>query len=331
MKDVIFITWEKHQRTRTICTKLGIKLYEKISVHKGLKRYISLCASTIKVIAKERPRVLVAQNPSVILCILALALRPFFRYQLFIDAHNEAVIPYIHNNTAFRFIARLLARKANLTIVTNSILAETVINHGGKPFILPDLLPASRNEPISLHSANDHFQITLISTYAPDEPYDEVFQAISNIPGNLKMFVTGRVPKNMDNKNIDPRIELTGYLSDQDYDALLHASDLIIDLTTMENCLVCGAYEALALEKPMILSKDPVNEELFPCAVLTGNDAISISTAIKLAITDIKDIQRKTSVYKDKFSEKEQQNLSQFIEMINDDQHSNLFDKEKTY
>ena len=35
----------------------------------------------------------------------------------------------------------------------------------------------------------------------------------------------------------------------------MNSVDATIDLTTRENCLVCGAYESLAAGKPMILSK----------------------------------------------------------------------------
>lgn len=317
MNNVIFISWEKHQRTRTICAKLGIALHEKISIYHGIKRYLSLGIATIKTINAEKPRVLITQNPSVILCLLALALRPFYKYRLFIDAHNEAVIPYIHNKAPFRFIARYLARKADLIIVTNSILAQTVTSYGGRPIIFPDLLPIAKHETQQdTLSAKNSFQITLISTYAPDEPYHNVFEAFRTIPGNVEMFVTGKIPQYLDSSAIDSRIHLTGYLSDHEYEQLLQNSDLIIDLTTMENCLVCGAYEALSIEKPMILSKDQVNDELFPCAVLTKNDAPSIAAAIQSAITDIQAIKTRTAHYKVTFSEKEKKNLSHFIEII---------------
>lgn len=146
MNNVIFISWEKHQRTRTICAKLGIPLHEKISAYHGIKRYLSLCVATLKTINTEKPKVLITQNPSVILCVLALAFRPFYKYRLFIDAHNEAIIPYIHNKALFRFIARYLAKKADLVIVTNNVLAQTVTSYGGKPIIFPDLLPIAKHE-----------------------------------------------------------------------------------------------------------------------------------------------------------------------------------------
>lgn len=316
MSNVIFVTWEKHQRTRTLCTKLGITLCEKLNPHKGVKRYISLLISTIRTIHKEKPDVLITQNPSVILCVLALVLRPIYRYRLFIDAHNEAITPYIHDNFVFRLIAKQLAKKADLVIVTNKVLSNTVNSYGGNSFILPDLLPDTLNNSAPAPRPRGYFQITLISTYAPDEPYQNVFEAICQLDDNIKMFVTGKIPKHLQTDHIDSRIHLTGYLSDHDYEQLLHESDLIIDLTTMENCLVCGAYEALAIEKPMVLSKDPVNEELFPCAVLTHNDAISIARSIKSALSDMDYLQNQTSLYKATFHEKEKRNLSLFLEKI---------------
>ena len=37
----------------------------------------------------------------------------------------------------------------------------------------------------------------------------------------------------------------------------------MLDLTLKPNCLVCGAYEALALQKPMVLTGNPATRDLF--------------------------------------------------------------------
>src|SRR5690606_17758823 len=38
---------------------------------------------------------------------------------------------------------------------------------------------------------------------------------------------------------------------------------LVLDLTLKPNCLVCGAYEALAAHRPMVLSDNPATVDLF--------------------------------------------------------------------
>ena len=63
-------------------------------------------------------------------------------------------------------------------------------------------------------------------------------------------------------------MRLTRYLSEDDYVALLRDADVIVDLTTRENCLVCGAYEALALARPLVVSETAALRELL------GNGAL---------------------------------------------------------
>ena len=60
---------------------------------------------------------------------------------------------------------------------------------------------------------------------------------------------------------------------------------MICDLTLKPDCLVCGAYEALALAKPMVLSDNPATREIFgSAAVLTDNSAADIARAVATAV-----------------------------------------------
>jgi hypothetical protein len=56
---------------------------------------------------------------------------------------------------------------------------------------------------------------------------------------------------------------LTGFLDEQDYWELLASSDAVMDLTTLADCLVCGAYEAIAVNRPMILSNNAASAATF--------------------------------------------------------------------
>jgi len=49
-------------------------------------------------------------------------------------------------------------------------------------------------------------------------------------------------------------LTLTAFIDDNAYVTLLYSCDLIVDLTTREDCLVCGAYESVSAEKPLLLS-----------------------------------------------------------------------------
>lgn len=263
MNKYLFITWERHQRTRSLCNKMDIKLFEVLSSKTGLRRYLDVIPRTIHIIRANKPRILFVQNPSLVLAILAVIFKYFFRYELIIDAHNEAIEPFIHNTFIVRALSKLIISLANKTIVTNNVLEQKVNDNKGEAIILPDFLPDINPRGYLALPENTPCEITLICTYAADEPYKEVFEAIGELGASAVLNVTGRIPEELKSAQLPVNIKLVGFLSEHDYWETLFKSHIIIDLTTMKDCLVCGAYEALAIEKPILLSASEASQLLF--------------------------------------------------------------------
>lgn len=299
MQYIKWISWEDHQRTRGICDYLSIHP-DIVNCHeKSIKRYLILLTKTYFILKGSQIRVLIVQNPSLVLTVFVFFLRYFFKYKLIVDAHNEAVQPYIHDNFLIRSISYFLLKHADLTIVTNNYLAEFVKEKGGNYFVLPDKIPVVECiKSITLPS--DSFNLILIATYAADEPIIEIIDAANMLKNNITLYVTGNYTKLKKNyiEKLPKNIIFTGYLSNEDYWAYLKASDAIIDLTTMDNCLVCGAYEAVAMEKPLILSGNNASIEYFSKGVLfTDNTLEDIKNVMKSIVesreelaVDIKDL-----------------------------------------
>lgn len=282
MQKPLFITWIEHRRTRHLCERLDLPLVELISRKRGIRRYLELAARTISTLVRHRPEVLLVQSPSIVLALLALTLRPFFRYKLIVDAHNEAVEPYLHQSIYVRKITSLLLRRADITLVSNSQLSKTVRESGGTALVLPDAIP--RPPAFPKIELSGQFRVVLISTFAGDEPIEAVFDAMRATGVGIHLYVTGNFNKlSQETRNSLPsNITLTGFLAEEEYWATLASCDAVMDLTTMPNCLVCGAYEAIALSKPLLLSRNDASVELFgPFAVFTENDAISIGNALR--------------------------------------------------
>ena len=60
-----------------------------------------------------------------------------------------------------------------------------------------------------------------------------------------------------------------------------------MDLTTRDNCLVCGAYEGVAAGKPLILSDSRATREYFSRGVVyTDNTPESIERCLREALAD---------------------------------------------
>jgi glycosyltransferase involved in cell wall biosynthesis len=226
------------------------------------------------------------QNPSLMLALLVLALRPLFRYRLVVDAHNEAVRPFIHTAWPVPFIARLLLRRADLTIVTNGNLAGVVEKFGGRPFVLSDSLPQTPLEPGPARHVDGAFEIMVVSTYAPDEPIAEILDCAAKLGGEFRFHITGNDRKLAPSlrAKLASNVRLTGFLPEHDYWALMRDSHLVLDLTLMPDCLVCGAYEALALQRPMVLSDSEASRELFgQVAILSGSRSADIEQSLRQA------------------------------------------------
>ena len=281
-RAIAWITWEDHRRTREIARALDLDL--NVLEYSGGRwsRYSTLALRTLRFLGRTRPRVLVVQNPSIALTALAALLRGVYGYRLVVDAHNEAVDPYIHTAKPIRWLSRRLLRAADLTVVTNSILAEMVRRAGGTPAVLPDRVPTPPHS--EGRRLSEKFNLVLISTFAPDEPLEAILEAVASVGDHLLLHVTG------DHGKLSARhralagdnVHFKGYLNEHDYWELLRSADGVLDLTLMDNCLVCGAYEALAVGKPMILSANEATMRYFgPAAIYVENSAADIARGLR--------------------------------------------------
>ena len=274
MNNVIWISWQDHRRTSGICNYLSIDLYVIRSTRKSVARYMQLIHETFRVLMTQKPKVLLVQNPSIVLTSLCVLLRPFFHYRLIVDAHNEAVEPYVHDNILVRGVSRFLMRRADITIVTNEYLADTVRSCGGDAVVLPDRLPeVDAVSPVEL--STDTFNLVLIATYAPDEPIMAILNAAAMLQDRLSLFVTGdytRLDASI-RRQLPANIVFTGFLSNADYWGYLTSADAIMDLTSMDNCLVCGAYEGAAVARPLVLSRNDATVRYFSRGVVYTDDS----------------------------------------------------------
>lgn len=287
MKDseVVAITWFGHRRTESLCRRLGWTYWVVETPSRGLIRYLRLAPRTVRRIARTKPRVLVVQNPSLVLTALCLILRPFLGYLLVVDAHNEAVQPFLSTGIPLRWISKLCLRHADVTIVTNEALARIVQFTGGTPFVLPDPLPEPpRVVAMGRSEEQPGFRVTVISTFSADEPLAEMLHAASLFEGTAEFAVTGnlkRLPQAL--REQAPRnVRFTGFLGEADYWKLLSSCDVVMDLTLMPDCLVCGAYEAIAVRRPVLVTDCAAARAWFgEAAIYVHNDIGSIERALR--------------------------------------------------
>lgn len=282
---MLALSWFEHRRTRELCAGLNVELALLATRRRGLTRYLLLTVRTLALLLRRRPRVLLVQNPSLVLGVLCLSLRPMFRFRVIVDAHNEAVEPYENPHAWIRWLSRWVIRHADLTIVTNRQLAQKVREQGGRPFILPDRIPTP--PPGVGNSLGAGFNVVLIATFAKDEPVAAIFEAVRDAA--LQLYVTGNSHKLAARvvAGVPANVHFTGFLGESDYWSLLRSADAVIDLTLKSDCLVCGAYETLALGKPLLLSNNEASIELFgDGALFTDNTPRDIRLALERLRTE---------------------------------------------
>jgi glycosyltransferase involved in cell wall biosynthesis len=204
-----------------------------------------------------------------------------------------------------------------LTIVTNENLAHEVKKNGGSPFVLEDKTPVF--DSLTRIKLKGKYNLTFICTFEKDEPYQEVIKGASLIDPSICIYVTGEYEKAAYElrKFALPNLVFTGFLSDRDYKNLLFSSDVIMDLTLMRDCLVCGAYEAVALGKPMILSNTEALKAYFSMgAVYTENTAKAIAVAITTALETKDKLQEEVIKLRTQLQRKWQKKLAQLLTIM---------------
>ncbi len=279
----IWISWPYHRRSDYLAREFGCAYYHFGSSNQSrLARYARGFADTLRTLFRERPGILFVQNPSLMLTVLAVILRPFFRYVLVNDFHTPYISFSSLGGSIFWKIQKFCIRFSDITIVTNERFRLQL--GAGTIMILPDILP--RFDIGGTRPLEGEKNILYICTFAQDEPYRNVMGAAGLLGPGTHIYITGNYRKaGIDIEDIPPGVHMTGYLPDADYLELMNSVDAVMVLTEQENCIVCGGYEGLSLSKPLILSGTEALREYFSAgAVYVKHDRESIAAGIKEAL-----------------------------------------------
>ncbi|MFK5951354.1 MAG: hypothetical protein QM500_21575 [Methylococcales bacterium] len=230
-------------------------LHELVYDAPAWRRYPVLIVKTIAVIRKNRPEIIFAQNPSLLLAGLSVLLGKLFSIPVIIDAHNAGLFPLEGKSKGLNQLASFINNRAATVIVSNDKLKDYVQNSGGRAFVVPDPVPTiTCAEQRTLRE--DSFNIVFVCSWADDEPYAEVIRMANDLDNSICIYMTGNSKGRASEAGIElpDNVVLTGFLKNSEYEALLCECDAVMVLTKRDDCLVCGAYEGVAVEKPMILS-----------------------------------------------------------------------------
>ncbi len=283
INNALWITWGEQIRNRTLATLLGVRLVA-INYDGGrVLRYLKSSLRTIKIIRESRPAVVISPNPSIVHAYLLLLLRRLYGFSLISDAHHAGMeaqnsLPF------FQTLLDAFNARVDLVIVTNEEHAGYAASLGGRPFICQDPLPRL---PMAANIKGDGIakSVFFICSFDKDEPYDAALAAFKRLKeAGFSLFVSGDWKRVSLDVARYPWINFLGFIPESDFYGYLKQCSVILDLTTMENCLVCGAYEALSARKPLVVSDTNALRSYFsPAAVFTENTAEAIADSVIIA------------------------------------------------
>ena len=265
----LFVVWYNHsRRAETLAAELSGKVsfqYEGSLKGHWLKplRYLIQGWKTWRLLERERPETVVVQSPPIfasaivaIWCMLRGKTGPSkHRLSYAIDCHTGT---FHHRNWRWALLLlRLLSRRAAVTLVTDKAALDILQSWKVRSLLLEDALPVLGLAAGTIGSEGEA-RVAVINKFDSDEPMAEVFAAAQLLP-HVTFYITGD-PKRAAGTLLAQKpqnVVLTGFLRGSDYTGLLKNVHGVVVLTNEPHAVNCGAYEALAMIKPAVVSDWP--------------------------------------------------------------------------
>jgi glycosyltransferase involved in cell wall biosynthesis len=184
-------------------------------------------------------------------------------------------------------LQRALCKPALVSIVDQGRYKRLFESWGAKALILerpPLRIPSDSLERI----ANaDQFGVTVVNTFARDEPLDIILGAADQLP-EVRFTVLGdtSLARKSLLRSAPDNVEFAGYLLGNVYWSQLYSSRAVIALTTYPYSLLGGAQEAMALGKPLILSRQPALMDYFTKGAIFVDHSV---TSIVCGVQELQD------------------------------------------
>jgi len=296
---ISFIAWTRFDhRSQLLSKNLGATMHfifksKRSNLFLLPWRYFTQSLQMWRTLVGERPDIVFVQNPPIFCVLIAFFYAKLYQARYVVDSHTAAFLSPKWRGTLG--LHRILSHQALLTIVHNESQEEIVKKWGCRYYVLDDPLKGyPQGKPFPLTAK---FNIIVISTFSEDEPLDVIFEAANLLP-DVTFYITGdyKRVRSILSTRIPPNCKLTGFLPYEEYVGLLKGADVIMDLTTRDHTLLCGAFEAVSLGKPLITSDWKILRDHFPSGVVyVPNTAEGIFQGVRRVQEDLLIYQRDIS------------------------------------
>ncbi len=249
----IFLIWRRiSRRSRDLSRELGIETILIPYPPPYIKSYIE----TKRILREFKPNIVLAQIPQGPLLFTLAHSKDKLNYKLIVDVHSGFII---YDNVKSWILNRpfkSLLNKCDVIIVHNkNILNLLPRDIKGKTIVVHDPLPTSVDIHYKLPTIDNY--IIVPSSWAPDEPIEYILKEYIRSRCSFNLVVTGnyyRRKELFEKYKDNTRITFTGYVDIDTYYSLLKHAKAVLAATKREYTMLSAAWEAIAYDKPLIIS-----------------------------------------------------------------------------
>jgi glycosyltransferase involved in cell wall biosynthesis len=287
LRPGLMIAWMPvSRRSTTIASRAGFELM--LLGRSGFRRpwsapfaYPALAWRTVRALATHRPDRIIVVAPPVVAPLVVLPIAWMLRARVAIDLHSGALL-----DRRWRWavpILAWLARRSTAAVVTLPSLAAALEARGVQTIVLPDPLPELGFGNAAAHPGPaGPPEVVAICGWGDDEPLEALVDAAAGQPWTLAL--TGRPRRPLE---LPDGVRLTGFMDDAAYADTLARAAAIVVLTTRDETLLSGAWEAIAVGRPLVLSGTTALRSTFGDGpTYVGDDTPSIAAGIASAVQD---------------------------------------------
>lgn len=325
----VFIVWYGYsRRAETLATELGGQvnfIYETRLKGRWLTplRYLVQGWKTWRLLEREQPEVVLVQAPPIFAPLIVAiwcelrgkTRRPGHQIPYAIDCHTGTF--YGRKWSWALPLLRLLSLRAAVTLVASEAALGILQNWKVRSIFLVDGLP-TLSPATGTVGSEGKARVAVISSFAADEPIAEIFAAARLLP-HVTFYLSGN-PKGMAAKLLTKKPEnviLTGFLPDDVYAGLLQNVDGLVILTTEQHVLNCGAYEAVAMERPAVISDWPGLRRCFTRGFLyVTNMPEAIAAGIEKMLSEQTMLKNEIIAMRSELVNRRQPHFDQFVTFL---------------
>jgi glycosyltransferase involved in cell wall biosynthesis len=246
-------------------------------------RYILLAIRTFRLLRKERPSAVFAQNPPIFCPLVIIATRRTINFKLIVDHHAVWSVKSIRTpilSNAIAGLERFVVKRADANVTPNNNWTRQFQEMGARnAFTYHDFLEkrtaSSTKGASSFLDRLPPHRFLVIAAHGghPDELLEEEVAAVQGLD-NYVLVITGRREKighRLARLNPLGNVVYAGYLDQADYESLKRAADVALALSVEPNTVPHAIHEFLSYGVPTIILKDDLLRSIFDGALIEAD------------------------------------------------------------